>query len=481
MTGKEQDLPPAGNVNWQIESRSVLWNEGHYRALFDNMSEGFAIHEMIPGPDGSPCDYRILDVNPAFERMTGLKRNEIIGKGVLELFPDSEPDWFESYGNVALTGNPVHVRAVSKQFDRWYQISAYRHANDQIAAVFSDITERKRAEKQIDDERKRFKDALDRLPAFVILLSEDCHVPFANRYFEERFGKSQGRRCFEYLFGRAEPCENCETYKVLKTKQPHRWEWTGPDNRLYDIYDCPANDVDGSPIIMEVGLDITEQRRAEKELRWQSEQLRTLTSQLTLAEQRERLRLAQALHDGLQQNLVAAVLRLSLIEQNPDRDLVHRTASDINNILRESIEMSRSLAAELSPPNEEKTAARMQRIRIVLADDHPVMRQGLADLLRDQPDMEIIGAASDGESVISLVSEIRPDVVLMDISMPGITGIEATGIIHSEHPEVKVIGLSMYEEEEIANAIRTAGAVNCLSKSGSPKEIIDAIRACGPK
>jgi DNA-binding NarL/FixJ family response regulator len=69
----------------------------------------------------------------------------------------------------------------------------------------------------------------------------------------------------------------------------------------------------------------------------------------------------------------------------------------------------------------------------------------------------------------------------MDISMPGISGIEATRIIHSEHPEVKVIGLSMFEEEEIANAIQNAGAVNCLTKSGSPKEIIDKIRACGAK
>ena len=69
-------------------------------------------------------------------------------------------------------------------------------------------------------ERQRFNDVLEMLPAYVILLSPDYHVPFANRYFEERFGKSKGRRCYEYLFHRAEPCENCETYKVLKTGSP---------------------------------------------------------------------------------------------------------------------------------------------------------------------------------------------------------------------------------------------------------------------
>ena len=90
-------------------------------------------------------------------------------------------------------------------------------------------------------------------------------MPFANRFFVERFGESHGRRCFEFLFGRTEPCEICETYKVLKTKAPQRWEWTGPDGRYYDIHDFPFTDVDGSPLIMEMGIDITERKQAEKQ------------------------------------------------------------------------------------------------------------------------------------------------------------------------------------------------------------------------
>lgn len=112
-------------------------------------------------------------------------------------------------------------------------------------------------------ERKRLRDVLDILPAYVILLSPDYHVPFANRFFEERFGKSGGRRCYEYLFNRTEPCENCESYKVLKTGKPHHWEWTGPDGRNYDIHDLPFNDSDDSPLILEMGVDITERKQAE--------------------------------------------------------------------------------------------------------------------------------------------------------------------------------------------------------------------------
>jgi PAS domain S-box-containing protein len=116
-------------------------------------------------------------------------------------------------------------------------------------------------------ERQRFNDVLEMLPVYVVLLTPDYHVPFANRFFRERFGESHGKRCFEYLFGRSEPCEICETYTVLKTHASHHWEWTGPDGHIYDIYDYSFADTDGSPLIMEMGIDITERKRAEEALR----------------------------------------------------------------------------------------------------------------------------------------------------------------------------------------------------------------------
>ena len=107
-----------------------------------------------------------------------------------------------------------------------------------------------------------------------------------------------------------------------------------------------------------------------------------------------------------------------------------------------------------------------------------VMRQGLAGLLRVEPDIEIIGEASNGQSAVNLIRELRPDVVLMDISMPGMDGIEATRIIHKEFPEVRIIGLSMFQEEAQQAAMREAGAVAYMTKSGPSEALIEAIRTC---
>ena len=130
-----------------------------------------------------------------------------------------------------------------------------------------DITDQRRTEEIVAAERQKFRNILDNLPPYVVLLTPDYHVAFANREFRQRFGESHGRRCYEFLFERSEPCEVCNTYEVLKTGGPVNWKWTGPDGRHYDIYDFPFTDTDGSRLILEMGIDITEQKRAEEGLR----------------------------------------------------------------------------------------------------------------------------------------------------------------------------------------------------------------------
>jgi DNA-binding NarL/FixJ family response regulator len=106
------------------------------------------------------------------------------------------------------------------------------------------------------------------------------------------------------------------------------------------------------------------------------------------------------------------------------------------------------------------------------------MRQGLSHLLGVEADIEIVGEASDGQFAVEMVRRLVPDVVTMDINMPRMDGIEATRIIRAEHPNVHVIGLSMFEQDERAQAMLDAGAVNYLTKSGASEVLLSAIRAC---
>src|SRR5665811_586601 len=116
------------------------------RQLFTEMIAGVAVHEIILDDAGTPIDYRFLQVNPEFEKLTGVHAGDILGKRVLEVIPDLEPDWIERYGRVALTGVPDQFESYSAALGRHLLVRAFRPAPGQFAALFIDVTERTRAE-----------------------------------------------------------------------------------------------------------------------------------------------------------------------------------------------------------------------------------------------------------------------------------------------------------------------------------------------
>ena len=134
-------------------------------------------------------------------------------------------------------------------------------------------------------------------------------------------------------------------------------------------------------------------------------------------------------------------------------------------------------AREASADRPQAEEAAEGRIRIVLADDHAIVRQGLLRLLQDQPDFVIVGEAEDGLAAVELAQKLRPDVVLMDLAMPKMDGIEATRRIAAELPGVRVIGLSMYDDEEKERLMRQAGAKGYVAKGGPPDALFATIRA----
>lgn len=118
-----------------------------YRDLFSSMVNGIALHEVVLDEKGDPCDYRFLEVNPAFEQLTNLKAENIIGRRMLAIAPNTERNWIELYGRVAITGEPCHFEQYSKEQDRYYEVNAYCPRKGQFVSVFADITDRKKAEK----------------------------------------------------------------------------------------------------------------------------------------------------------------------------------------------------------------------------------------------------------------------------------------------------------------------------------------------
>jgi PAS domain S-box-containing protein len=130
-------------------------SESRYQALFDSMTEGFALHEVVRDAAGAPVDYRFLDLNPAFERLTGLRRAEVVGKCASEVMGDEAAFWVAKYGPVALTGKPVHFDSPSPALGRHYEVLAYRPAPGQFAVVFTDVTERERTRVDLAEARIR--------------------------------------------------------------------------------------------------------------------------------------------------------------------------------------------------------------------------------------------------------------------------------------------------------------------------------------
>ena len=130
----------------ELERRKT---EQKYQLLFNRILEGFAIHDIICDQAGRPIDYRFLAVNPAFEKLTGLKAVDILGKTVLQVLPETEAYWIDGYGRVALDGEPLEFEAYSEGINRFYHTTAFQTQYKQFACIITDITDRRIHEAQI--------------------------------------------------------------------------------------------------------------------------------------------------------------------------------------------------------------------------------------------------------------------------------------------------------------------------------------------
>jgi two-component system response regulator NreC len=123
------------------------------------------------------------------------------------------------------------------------------------------------------------------------------------------------------------------------------------------------------------------------------------------------------------------------------------------------------------------SGASMNKIRVLLADDHTILREGIRALLSAQPDIEVVGEAANGREAVAKAHDLKPDVVLMDIAMPLLNGLEATRQIKKEHPRINVLVLTMYDSQEYVAQILRAGASGYVIKEAAADDLVSAIHA----
>jgi len=183
-------------------------SEKRYRELFHSMQTGFALHEMLCDLEGKPCNYRFLEVNPAFEHMTGVTAADIIGKTVLEVFPAIEPRWIEAYGKVAMTGESAHLEICSADQLRHYDVAAYSTQPGRFATIILDVTQRKLAE-------EAFRQKNAEVERFTYTVSHDMTSPlvtintFTGYLGQDIAGGDRARlkQAFDFIRGAAEKME----------------------------------------------------------------------------------------------------------------------------------------------------------------------------------------------------------------------------------------------------------------------------------
>jgi len=162
--------------------------ERNYRTLFQKMLDGFALHEIICDNHGVPVDYRFLEINPTFERLTGLKADDVLGRTVREIMPGIETYWIETYGRVALTGEPVYFESYTKELDKHFQVTAFSPAPNQFACIFADITEHRRAEEALRESEARYRELVENANSIILRMDKMGTVTFINEFAQRFFG-----------------------------------------------------------------------------------------------------------------------------------------------------------------------------------------------------------------------------------------------------------------------------------------------------
>jgi signal transduction histidine kinase/DNA-binding response OmpR family regulator len=475
-----------------------------------------------------------IEVNQAFEKQSGLLN--VLGKWMRELRPDHEEIWFQLYGDVALSGRPVRTEAQSQALGRWFSIYAFRIGSPEqrrVAVLFSDITQRKQVEESLRRLNKTLELRVARRTAVVRRQADHLRALAAEL---SRAEQSERKRLatilhdhIQQLLVAARLQLDCVKREITQDQKLAAVE---------DANEMLRQAIEASrSLMLDLSPPVLHHSGLIGGLRWLASRMQQqyqLTVELNLNSNAEpvaeeiRFLLFECVrellfntvkHANVQQAKVSLAklknnrLRLIVSDKGNGFDpslLEHRRPEELTFGLfgiqerlahlggRMKIESApgKGTAITLNAPDRIGKRSRQQaaletkggkagsphtphprthKCRVLIVDDHKIMREGLAGLLQFQSEIEIVGEAADGPEAIELAWAVDPDVIIMDVNLGAMSGIEATRRILANNPRPRIIGLSMHSDPSIAEAMRAAGAAYYLTKGGPAEDLIAAI------
>jgi PAS domain S-box-containing protein len=310
----------------------ALETEKKYHILFEEMINGFALHEIICDKSGNPVNYRFIDINPAFEKLTGLTR-DIVGKTVLDVMPETEKYWIENYGKVALTGDSIEFENYAKELDAYYKVTAFSPEKGKFAVIFEDITRIKKEEAKNLESERRFREMLENIHLLAVMLDINGNITFCNDFLLSVSGWNRkeiiGRNWFN-IFQRknfeAETVFNrlINDDKSLSIHYENEILTKDGKIRLISWTNTILKDVNGKIIgTTSIGEDITDRKKSEGQLK---------------ASLQEKEILLREIHHRVKNNLQIIISLLGLQAQRiTDKDLADKFNDSINRIRSMSI------------------------------------------------------------------------------------------------------------------------------------------------
>ncbi len=505
--------------------------EQRYSALFRNMQEGFALHEIICDAAGKPVDYRFLDVNPAFERHTGLEARRILGRTVREIQPGVEQVWIDTYGRVALSGESAFFEGYAATQDKFFQVSAFSPAPLHFACIFSDITIRKRHERELRQARDAAEAASLAKSEFLANMSHEIRTPLNGvlgilQLFDTLRLDDEHRRLIELATGSARrltdlltdllDLSKIESGKLALDERPFKpaelrsstlglfalaarekglcldffldprlpASVIGDESRLRQVlFNLVGNAVKFTPagsVRIEAGLISHPDGEACRAV-FCVEDSGTGIPDHCLVDvfdpfvQGEQAYVRRHQGAGLGLAIVKRLVRLmggSLCVDNAESG----TTFCFSLPLRRGPD-SEAVVAHAEPEREGEG-----KLRVLLVEDDAVSMFATRRVLEKAG--HDVTPAVDGREAVGLMREGEFDLIIMDVQLPVMDGLQATMIIRSEtFPESKrrvpIIAMTAYAMAGDREKFLAAGMDGYLAKPVSAAELLQALRRRG--